>query len=80
MSQRSRFASEVRTNAPLRVPTSARTSLISHSLVTFAPLFAVPSSQALEYFGGTNPPICWTYVGISVMDIRPDLQYKPDPS
>src|SRR5713226_5775163 len=39
-SQRSRLPSDVRTNAPLRVPTNSRTPLISYSFPSFAPVFA----------------------------------------
>src|SRR5712692_4437864 len=39
-SQRSRFPSAVRTNAPLRVPTSTRTLLIPYSFLSFPEMFA----------------------------------------
>src|SRR6266576_3501951 len=39
-SHRSRLPSEVRTNAPLRVPTRTRTPLIRYSSLSFAPAFA----------------------------------------
>ena len=38
-SHRLRLSSDVRTNAPLRVPTSTRTPLIPYSFLSFAPVF-----------------------------------------
>src|SRR5713226_116241 len=40
MSHRSRFASDLRTNAPFRVPTSTRTLLILYSFLTPSELYA----------------------------------------
>src|SRR3989304_4336058 len=44
MSQCSRFPSDVKTNAPLRVPTSTRTPLIPHSFPSFGVSSAIDRS------------------------------------
>src|SRR3990172_837127 len=53
MSHRARFPSDVRTNAPLRVPTRTRIPLIPPSFPSFAPAFA----GSFFTTGAVSPPV-----------------------
>jgi hypothetical protein len=54
MSHRSRFASDVRINAPLRVPTNTRTPLMPCSFLSFVLVYAQSSFTTSDVIPPAN--------------------------